>query len=198
MTIDNVMRHGAYEAAITFDAAAGLFNGEVINLRDVVTFQGTSIDELRQAFAASIADYLALCAARGEPSESPFSRTVTGEWDSDDHHAVEAARLLAQASRGGLRFDAYFGPADAAWALGEIERGRILSPSDVVFVATQVFRELQNYPDLKEELLRREIQKAIDDPRPSAPAKEAFARLKRKMAEMEKHKPAVWHKPDFS
>jgi predicted HicB family RNase H-like nuclease len=119
MTIDNVMRHGAYEAATTFDAAAGLFNGEVINLRDVVTFQGTSIDELRQAFAASIANYLALCAARGEPSESPFSRTVTGEWDSDDHHAVEtaqAARLLAQASLGGLRFDAYFAPADAAWA----------------------------------------------------------------------------------
>jgi predicted HicB family RNase H-like nuclease len=35
MTIDNVMRHGAYEAAITFDAAAALLNGEVINLRDV-------------------------------------------------------------------------------------------------------------------------------------------------------------------
>lgn len=62
-----------YVATVTFDEAAGVFHGEVINLRDVITFQGTSPDNLEQAFAASVEDYLALCAVRGEIPPRPFS-----------------------------------------------------------------------------------------------------------------------------
>lgn len=195
------MRYGDYEAVVTFDEDAALFHGEVTNLRDVVTFQGTSVDELRKAFAVSIADYLELCATRGEPPEAPFSRTLVNEWASDQHYAVEAAqaaKVRPQAVVGGLRFDSYLTPAEAAWVLDEIERGRFLSPADIVFVAMQAFRELENYPDLKKELLRRKLQEAMDDPRPGIPADEAFERLEREMDEMEKHQPAVWREPHFS
>jgi predicted HicB family RNase H-like nuclease len=47
---------------VEFDAAANLFHGEVINIRDVITFQGRSVEELRQAFEDSVEDYLAFCA----------------------------------------------------------------------------------------------------------------------------------------
>lgn len=56
-----------------FDDEAGIFHGEVLDLRDVVTFQGTSIDELEQAFKESIADYLEFCQTRGEEPDKPFS-----------------------------------------------------------------------------------------------------------------------------
>ena len=58
-------RHG-YTGQIDFDEEANLFHGQVINLHDVITFQGRSIDELRQALADSVQDYLELCAERGE------------------------------------------------------------------------------------------------------------------------------------
>jgi predicted HicB family RNase H-like nuclease len=61
-----MMAYKGYLAPIAFDAQANLFHGEVINIRDVVTFQGQLVDELRQALADSVEDYLEFCAERGE------------------------------------------------------------------------------------------------------------------------------------
>ena len=47
-----------------FDDEAGIFHGEVINTRDVITFQGTSVKELKKSFIDSIEDYLAFCCER--------------------------------------------------------------------------------------------------------------------------------------
>jgi predicted HicB family RNase H-like nuclease len=38
-----MMTYKGYEAAVEYDEDAGIFHGEVINLRDVVTFQGKSV-----------------------------------------------------------------------------------------------------------------------------------------------------------
>jgi predicted HicB family RNase H-like nuclease len=62
-----------YEAVVSFDDEAGIFYGEVANVRDVITFQGESVAELQQAFADSVEDYLTFCAERGEKPEKPFS-----------------------------------------------------------------------------------------------------------------------------
>jgi predicted HicB family RNase H-like nuclease len=62
-----------YEAVVFFDDEAGIFYGEVANVRDVITFQGESVAELQQAFADSVEDYLTFCAERGEKPEKPFS-----------------------------------------------------------------------------------------------------------------------------
>lgn len=59
----NVMTYKGYEAVVEFDEHADLFHGEIANLRDVITFQGRSVDELKRAFADSIEDSLAFCAA---------------------------------------------------------------------------------------------------------------------------------------
>jgi predicted HicB family RNase H-like nuclease len=61
-----MMAYKGYLAHITFDEQADLFHGAVINIRDVVTFQRQSVDELRQALADSVEDYLAFCAEHGE------------------------------------------------------------------------------------------------------------------------------------
>ena len=60
------MRYNEYVGEVEFDDEASLFHGRVANLRDVVTFQGTSVAELRKALADSVEDYLEVCAARGD------------------------------------------------------------------------------------------------------------------------------------
>jgi predicted HicB family RNase H-like nuclease len=72
------MKYKGYVGMVTFDDEAGIFHGEVINTRDVITFQGTCVEELRQAFIDSIDDYLAFCAERGEEPEKPFSGHLVG------------------------------------------------------------------------------------------------------------------------
>lgn len=56
------MEYRGYIYSVEFDDEADIFHGEVINLHDVITFQGKLVEELRQAFKDSIEDYLNFCA----------------------------------------------------------------------------------------------------------------------------------------
>lgn len=68
-----MLEHRGYAGLVSFDDEAELLHGEVFGTRDVVTFQGESVAEVRQAFRDSVDDYLALCASRGESPDRPFS-----------------------------------------------------------------------------------------------------------------------------
>ena len=68
-----MLQYKGYTGHVEFDDEAGLFHGEVIDLRDVVTFQGTSVEELEGTFRDSVDDYLEFCEERGEEPDKPFS-----------------------------------------------------------------------------------------------------------------------------
>ncbi len=67
------MTYKGYTAHIEFDDEAGFFHGEVIDTKDVITFQGTSVKELKNAFRDSVDDYLEFCKLRCEEPDKPFS-----------------------------------------------------------------------------------------------------------------------------
>ena len=60
------MKYKDYEAAVDFDDEIDMFHGTVINRRDVITFYGRSLPELRCEFENSVQDYLKFCSKRGE------------------------------------------------------------------------------------------------------------------------------------
>ena len=68
-----MLNYKGYRGRVEFDDEAGLFHGEVLDLKDVITFQGKSVEELEHAFRDSIDDYLAFCEERGEEPDKPFS-----------------------------------------------------------------------------------------------------------------------------
>lgn len=68
-----MMTHKGYSGNVWFDDEADIFHGEVMGLRDVVTFQGSTVDEVKRAFRESVDDYLAFCAERNESPEKAFS-----------------------------------------------------------------------------------------------------------------------------
>ena len=68
-----MMEYKGYFAKVEFDDDAHIFHGEVINLRDVITFEGETVNELKGAFHDSVDDYLTFCAERGEEPEKPYS-----------------------------------------------------------------------------------------------------------------------------
>ena len=69
-----VMQYKGYRAAVTFDDSADVFHGEVAGDRDVIAFEGASVEELRREFAVSIDDYLAVCAERGREPDKAVAR----------------------------------------------------------------------------------------------------------------------------
>ena len=68
-----MMEYKGYFGQVAFDDEDNIFHGEVVNLRDVITFEGETVKELRQAFQDSVDDYLEFCAERGEDPEKPYS-----------------------------------------------------------------------------------------------------------------------------
>jgi predicted HicB family RNase H-like nuclease len=67
-----MMHYKDYEAVVDFDEQAKIFRGKVINLYDVLTFEGVSAVDLIQAFADCVESYLARCRERGEARTGHF------------------------------------------------------------------------------------------------------------------------------
>lgn len=113
----NTMRYKDYEASITFDPEAELFHGEVLDINDTITFQGRSVDELKQALADSVEDYLAFCAERGESPDKPFSGQFVVRIGPDLHRSC-----VRSARRSGKSLNRWVTEAlEAAVFFGEIE-----------------------------------------------------------------------------
>ncbi len=75
-----MLEYQGYVGKVEFDDEAGIFHGEGIKTRDVVTFQGESVAELTQAFRDSVDDYLAFCAERGEMPDKPFPASFAAQF----------------------------------------------------------------------------------------------------------------------
>jgi antitoxin ParD1/3/4 len=76
-------------------------------------------------------------------------------------HNQDISSVRRQAAEGGLRFEAYLPPSLAAWVISLVEQDIFHSPSEAVFVAMQSFRELDEHPDVKRELLTRTLQNRV-------------------------------------
>jgi len=92
-----ILEHGDYLARVEYDRDDAILHGEVLNLRDVVTFQARSADELLRAFADSVADYLAFCEEHGKAPQKPFSGKFVVRLDPELHR--EAAEVAARQGR---------------------------------------------------------------------------------------------------
>ena len=68
-----MMEYKGYIGKAEYDDEAGIFYGEVVGLRDVVTFKGSSVKELQKSFKESIDDYLAFCRRMGKIPGVPAS-----------------------------------------------------------------------------------------------------------------------------
>jgi predicted HicB family RNase H-like nuclease len=92
------MDYQGYVAKVDFDDEARVFHGEVINLRDVVTFEADSVEALVKAFHDSAHDYLEFCAQRGEQPEKPFSGKLLVRLPPDLHRTLSVHARLSKVS----------------------------------------------------------------------------------------------------
>ena len=83
-----MLRYKGYTGKVEFDDEARIFHGEIVDTRDVITFQGNSVDEIEKSFKESIDDYLDFCSKRGEEPERPFSGKLLLRIPSKLHHDI--------------------------------------------------------------------------------------------------------------
>ncbi len=82
------MKYKGYEAIIEYDEEDRLFVGRVINTKDIIVFDGISVDELEQSFQSVIDEYLVDCQVLNKTPDKPFSGRFNLRVSSDLHRKV--------------------------------------------------------------------------------------------------------------
>lgn len=91
----NSMNYKGYTARIEFDERDDLFVGRLLGVRDIISFQGDSVAELRSQFQLAVDEYLEECAERGITPDKPASGKVMLRIRPEVH---AAATIAAQAA----------------------------------------------------------------------------------------------------
>jgi len=83
-----MIEHKGYVGVFEFDEELGQFHGHVVNTQDVISFYGSSVEELKAEFRISIEEYLAFCAEKGRDPEKPFSGNLSIRTSPDIHRRI--------------------------------------------------------------------------------------------------------------
>ncbi len=118
-----MMEYKGYIGKVEFDEDAGVIHGEVINTRDVITFQGDTVAEVKKAFHESVDDYLEFCISRGESPDKPFSGQFVTRISPGLHRQIHLAATLS-------------GQSLNAWVTKQLE-GAVLSSGAVKETAVE-------------------------------------------------------------
>lgn len=97
-----MMKYKGYVGVVQFDDEAMIFHGEVIGLRDVITFRGKTPKEIKKEFEISVDGYIDWCHELGQEPEKPFSGNIHLRLKPDLH-----AKLAAEAKLQGMSLNKY-------------------------------------------------------------------------------------------
>ena len=92
------MKHRGYSGSVEFDPDDRIFHGRVRDIADVVTFQGSSVDELEASFRSSVDVYLAGCEKHGLEPQHPCSGRLLLRLPADVHREVSVAARRGRTS----------------------------------------------------------------------------------------------------
>ena len=90
-----MMNYKGYIGKVEYDDENHVFTGSVINVRSVITFQGSTVDEIEKEFGASVDDYLEWCTEDGVEPDKPYSGKFNVRFSPELHRqaAVGAKEL---------------------------------------------------------------------------------------------------------
>jgi predicted HicB family RNase H-like nuclease len=85
------MEYEGYVGVVEVDDEANILHGHIINTRDVITFQGRTVKEMRKALKESVDDYLEFCKVRGVEPDRPYSGKFMVRIDPELHRELAIA-----------------------------------------------------------------------------------------------------------
>jgi predicted HicB family RNase H-like nuclease len=97
-----MLKYKGYTGYVVYDDEARIFHGEVVGIRAVITFQGTTVEEIEQALKDSIDDYFDWCEKRGKEPEKAYSGKFNLRMPPDIY-----VKVVARAAQEGLSINAY-------------------------------------------------------------------------------------------
>ena len=86
------LKYKAYTGSVEFSPEDNCFFGKVQGLKGtLISYEGTSVDEIRQDFEETVDCYLESCRQRGVEPAKPYSGRLVVRMPSDLHSGVAQA-----------------------------------------------------------------------------------------------------------
>ncbi len=83
--MNNVMRYKGYFARVQYSEEDNCFLGKIEGIRDSITFEGRTVDELRKDFEGAIDDYIEWCKEDGVEPQKQYSGSFNIRIDPELH-----------------------------------------------------------------------------------------------------------------
>ncbi len=112
-----MMTYKGYSGQVEFDDEADILHGRVIGIKDVITFEGRTVDDIRVAFHDSVEDYLEFCQELGQEPDKPFSGKLPFRTSPERHRRIYLAAKKAGESINSWMDDVLSEAADEALRL---------------------------------------------------------------------------------
>ena len=70
--MSDLLDYKGYSGTIEYSATDNILHGKVLGVRSLLSYEGNSLDSLRNDFEDMIDDYLEMCAEEGTEPEKPY------------------------------------------------------------------------------------------------------------------------------
>jgi predicted HicB family RNase H-like nuclease len=73
--MNDILQYKEYYASIHFSAEDEVFYGKILGINDLVSFEGSSVKELKKSFREAVEDYLETCKALNKEPNKVYKGT---------------------------------------------------------------------------------------------------------------------------
>jgi len=84
--MNDILEYKEYLASVHFSSEDDVFYGKILGINDLVSFEGSSVTQLRRAFREAVMDYLKTCKALGKEPNRSYKGTFNVRIPSKLHH----------------------------------------------------------------------------------------------------------------
>lgn len=93
--MNNTIEYKGFRSRIEYSADDNLFVGRLLGIRDIVTFHGETVAELRSEMESSVDFYVEVCERAGKEAKKQYSGKVMLRLPNQLHEKIAAAAATA-------------------------------------------------------------------------------------------------------
>ena len=91
-----LLKYKGYTGSVDYSEEDNCLYGKVLGMsKDMITYEGQDINELRRDFEGAIDDYLALCKATGKAPRAPYSGNLNIRITPEIHSRIAMMAMQA-------------------------------------------------------------------------------------------------------
>lgn len=103
--MNDILEYKTYYATVHFNAEDEVFHDKIIGINDLVSFEGTTVAQLKKAFHEAVKDYIVTCRELGKEPEKTYKGSFNVRIPSELHRqAAQYAALKNMSLNDFVRF----------------------------------------------------------------------------------------------